>query len=148
MRPRIELPLEPKLLALLLLAYLLPGLVAHDLWKTEDAIGIGIVHQMLEHGRWLIPHLAGEPFLEDGPLYYWIAALTAKLSGLVLAPHDGARLASGLLMALILACVHLAGRELYGKTEGASAGLVLLGCLGLLAHAHETLAEIGMLAGQ
>jgi 4-amino-4-deoxy-L-arabinose transferase-like glycosyltransferase len=144
----LVLPLAAAPAALLLLAYLLPGLVGHDPWKTEDAIGIGIVHQMLEHGQWLIPHLAGEPFLEDGPLYYWIAALTAKLFGLVLAPHDGARLASGLSMALILACVHLAGRELYGKTEGASAGLVLLGCLGLLAHAHETLAEIGMLAGQ
>ncbi len=144
----LALPLAAAPAALLVLAYLLPGLVGHDPWKTEDAIGIGIVHQMLEHGQWLIPHLAGEPFLEDGPLYYWIAALTAKLFGLVLAPHDGARLASGLLMALILACVRLAGRELYGKTKSASAGLVLLGCLGLLAHAHETLAEISMLAGQ
>jgi len=39
------------LFALLLLAYLLPGLVGHDPWKTEDATGIGIVHQMLEHGN-------------------------------------------------------------------------------------------------
>ena len=47
------LPRAPVLFALLLLAYLLPGLVGHDPWKTEDAIGIGIVHQMLEHGRWM-----------------------------------------------------------------------------------------------
>jgi 4-amino-4-deoxy-L-arabinose transferase-like glycosyltransferase len=145
---RIALPLAPALLALLLLAYLLPGLVAHDLWKTEDAIGIGIVHQMLEHGRWLVPHLAGEPYWDDGPFHYWIAALTAKLFGLVLAPHDGARLASGVMMAAVIALVHLTGRELYGKLEGASAVLVLLGCLGLLVHAHETLGEISMLAGQ
>jgi 4-amino-4-deoxy-L-arabinose transferase-like glycosyltransferase len=136
------------LLALFLLAYLLPGLVGHDPWKTEDATGIGIVHQMLEHGRWIVPHLAGEPYLEDGPFHYWIAALTAKLFGLVLAPHDGARLASGVMMAAVIAFVHLAGRELYGKTEGMGAVLALLGCLGLLAHAHETLGEISMLAGQ
>jgi 4-amino-4-deoxy-L-arabinose transferase-like glycosyltransferase len=43
--------------------------------------------------------------------------------------------------------VHLAGRELYGKIEGLGAVLVLLGCLGLLVHAHEALAEISMLAG-
>jgi 4-amino-4-deoxy-L-arabinose transferase-like glycosyltransferase len=148
MNPRIALPLAPGLLALLLLAYLLPGLVAHDLWKTDDAIGIGIVHQMIEHGQWLVPHLAGEPYWEDGPFHYWIAALTAKLFGLVLGTHDGARIASGLVMAAVFALVHLAGRELYGRLEAMGAVLALLGSLGLLVHAHETLAEISMLAGQ
>src|SRR5260221_14130106 len=142
------LPRAPGLLALLLLAYLLPGLVAHDLWKAEDAIGIGIVHQMLEHGRWLIPHLAGEPYWDDGPFHYWVAALTAKLFGLFLPPHDGARLASGVMMAAVIALVHLTGRGLYGKLEAMGAVLALLGSLGLLVHAHETLGEISMLAGQ
>jgi len=142
------LPRVQVLFATLLLAYLLPGLVGHDPWKTEDAIGIGVVHQMLEHGRWIVPYLAGEPYLEDGPFHYWAAALTAKLFGLVLSPHDGARLASGVMMAAMLAFVHLAGRELYGRTEGIGAVLTLLGCLGLLAHAHETLGDISMLAGQ
>src|SRR5712691_10399974 len=145
---RITLPLAPVPLALLDLAYLRPGLVGHDPWKTEDATGIGIVHQMLKHGRWLVPYLAGEPYVEGGPFHYWIAALTAKLFGLVLDPHDGARLASGVMMAAVVAFVHLAGRELYGRTEGMGAVLALLGCLGLLAHAHETLGEISMLAGQ
>jgi 4-amino-4-deoxy-L-arabinose transferase-like glycosyltransferase len=145
---RIPLPLAPALFALLLLAYLLPGTIGHDPWKAEDAIGIGIVHQMLEHGRWIVPHLAGEPYVEDGPFQYWIAALTTKLFGLVLAPHDGARLASAASMIAVLAFLRLAGRELYGATAGTSAMLVLLGCLGLLTHAHETLAEIAMLAGQ
>ena len=51
-------------------------------------------------------------------------------------------------MVAVLAFLRLTGRELYGSSEGKSAVLVLLGCLGLLAHAHETLAEISMLAGQ
>src|SRR6267154_5422479 len=140
-------PRAPVLFAALLLAYLLPGLIGHDPWKTDDATGIGIVHQMLEHGRWIVPYLAGEPYLEDGPFHYWIAALTAKLFGL-LAPHDGARLASGVMMAAMIAFVHLAGRELYGRTAGIGAVLALLGCLGLLVHAHETLGDISMLEGQ
>jgi 4-amino-4-deoxy-L-arabinose transferase-like glycosyltransferase len=148
MNSRVALPLAPALLALLLLAYLLPGLVAHDLWKTEDAIGVGIVHQMLGHGQWLVPHLAGEPYWEDGPFHYWIAALTAKMFGWLLTTHDGARLASGFVMAAVFALVHLAGRELYGKPEAMGAVLALLGSLGLLMHAHETLGEISMLAGQ
>lgn len=148
MNTRIALPLAPALFAVLVLAYLLPGLVGHDLWKAQDAIGIGIVHQMLGHGRWMVPHLAGEFYLDDGPFHYWVAALTAKLCGVVLAPHDGARLASGLTIAAVLALVHLAGRELYGKLEATSAVLILLGCLVLLVHAHETLGEDSMLAGQ
>jgi len=145
---RIALPLPPGLFALLIAAYLLPGQLGHDLWKAEDAIGIGIVHQMLEHGQWLVPHLAGEPYWEDGPFHYWVAALTAKLLGWMLAPHDGARLANALMMAAVFALVHLTGRDLYARLEGTSAVLVLLGCLGLLVHAHETLGEISMLAGQ
>lgn len=144
----IALPLRPALFALLLLAYLLPGLIGHDPWKTDDAVGIGIVDQMLRHGQWLVPHLAGEPYLENGPLYYWIAALTAKLFSSVLTVADGARLASGALTAATLEFVYLAARRLYGRLEALSAVLALLGCLGLLVHAHETLAEIGMLAGQ
>ena len=144
----ISLPLAPALFALLLLAWLVPGLIGHDPWKTGDAVGIGIVDQMLRHGQWLVPHLAGEPYLEDGPLYYWIAALTAKLFSPVLPEADGARLASGLVMAATLEFVYLAARRLYGRLEGLSAVLVLLGCLGLLAHAHETLADLGALAGQ
>ena len=125
MTPRIALPLATGPLALLLLAYLVPGLVAHDLWKTEDAIGVGIVHQMLEHGQWLVPHLAGEPYWEDGPLHYWIAALTAKVFGLVLTTHDGARIASGIVMAAVFALVYATGRELYGRLEAMGAVLAL-----------------------
>jgi 4-amino-4-deoxy-L-arabinose transferase-like glycosyltransferase len=147
-RTPIALPLAPVLLVALALAYILPGVLAHDPWKNEDAIGIGIVHQMLVHGQWLIPHLAGEPYFDDGPLYYWFAALCAKLASPFLAVHDGARLASGLAMAAALACVYHAGRELYDRAAGAAAALVLMGSLGLLVHAHETLAEMGMLAAQ
>jgi 4-amino-4-deoxy-L-arabinose transferase-like glycosyltransferase len=147
-RAPIALPLAPAVLAAVALAYILPGVLAHDPWKTEDAIGIGIVHQMLVHGQWLIPHLAGEPYFDDGPLYYWFAALCAKLASPFVAVHDGARLASGLAMAVVLASAYHAGRELYDRAAGIAAALVLLGSLGLLVHAHETLAEMGMLAAQ
>jgi 4-amino-4-deoxy-L-arabinose transferase-like glycosyltransferase len=147
-RGPIPLPLASALLAALAAAYILPGLLAHDPWKTEDAIGIGIVHQMLVHGQWLIPHLAGEPYFDDGPLYYWIAALCAKMASPVLAVHNGARLASGLAAAATLVCVYQAGRELYDRGAAAGGALVLLGTLVLLVHAHETLAEMGMLAAQ
>jgi 4-amino-4-deoxy-L-arabinose transferase-like glycosyltransferase len=143
----IPLPLASWPLAVLVAAFLLPGLVGHDPWKTEDAVGFGVVHQMLASGDWLAPHLAGEPYYEDGPLYFWVAALLVKALGTVLAPHDAARFASALFVLAALWCVRLAGRELYGKPQGDLSMLAMLGSVGLLWHAHETTAETAMLAG-
>lgn len=143
---RLALHPTPALLLALSLAFILPGLFGHDPWKTEDAVGTGVVHQMLNHDQWLVPHLAGEPFLEDGPLYYWIAAGFARIGSPLLEIHSSARLASGAMMLLALAFIRLAAREFYGKPEGDATALVLLGSLGLLVHAHENLPEIGVLA--
>lgn len=143
----IPLPLASWPLAVLVAAFLLPGLVGHDPWKTEDAVGFGVVHQMLASGDWLAPHLAGEPYYEDGPLYFWVAALFVKALGTMLPPHDAARFASALFVLAALWCVRLAGRELYGKPQGDLSMLAMLGSVGLLWHAHETTAETAMLAG-
>jgi len=143
---RLPLPLPPLALVLLALAFALPGLLSHDPWKTDDAIGTGIVHQMLRHGQWLVPSLAGEPFVEDGPLYYWVGAGFAWLASPVLELHAAARLASAAFVLLAFAFLRLAARELYGRAESEGATLALLGSLGLLIHAHENIGEIGMLA--
>src|SRR6185503_7666927 len=54
MLPRLSLPPSPATLALIALAFALPGLAGHDLWKTHDAIGLGIVHDMTTSGAPLI----------------------------------------------------------------------------------------------
>ena len=144
---RIPLPLSSWPLAALVAAFLLPGLVGHDPWKTEDALGFGVVHQMLASGDWLRPMLAGEPFYEDGPLYFWVAAALVKLLGGVLPPHDAARFASALFVLVALWFVRLAARELYGKREGDLSTLAFMGAVGLVWHAHETAAETAMIAG-
>lgn len=146
-KDRISLPLQGWHLALLVAVFLIPGLLGHDPWKTQDAIGVGVVHQMLGSGDWLTPKLAGEAFLQDGPVYFWVAALLAKLLGGLLPVHEATRLASTLFVLLALWWVRSAARELYGKREGDLSLLALLGCVGLLWHAHETTPETAMLAG-
>ena len=54
MLPRLSLPPSPAALALIALAFALPGLAGHDLWKTHDAIGLGIVHDMATSGSPLV----------------------------------------------------------------------------------------------
>jgi 4-amino-4-deoxy-L-arabinose transferase-like glycosyltransferase len=143
----IRLPLAGWPLVVLVAAFVLPGLVGHDPWRTEDAVGFGIVHQMVSSGDWLAPRLAGEPFFGDGPLYFWVAAFFVWALGSVLPPHDAARFASAVFILAALWFVRLAARELYGKREGDLSVLALMGCVGLLWHAHETAAENAMLAG-
>jgi 4-amino-4-deoxy-L-arabinose transferase-like glycosyltransferase len=147
--PRIPMPLPGIGIVLLAAAYCLLGL-GHAPWKTEDAVGIGIVHEMLMHpdlAHWLVPHLAGEPFLEDGPLFYMLAAATAKLFSFGLPVHDGARLGCALALAATLWFSREATREFFGEQEADSAVLLLMGCLGLFARAHLVDGENGALAG-
>ncbi len=134
-------------LAVLCLAWLLPGLVGHQPWKLDDAYSFGLVHHVLKGGEWLLPSLAGEPFMEKPPLYYGVAAQFAKLFSPFLPVHDAARLSSGFFMALTLLFTGLAGRALWGKGQGRVAVLLLLGCMGLLIRAHELVAETAQLAG-
>ena len=141
---------EPRKLGLLLLlcaAWLIPGLVGHDPWKPDEARVFGIVYHMLQSGKWLVPTLAGEPDLSFGPLYYWTAAVFAKLFGWALAPYDAARLASGFYMTLTLAATAMTARELYGPTMPRLAVALLIGSVGLLVHAHEMITDTALLAG-
>ncbi len=138
------LPLSGRWSGLLVAVFLLPGLIGHDPWKSDDAIAFGVVYGFLDHGAWLTPSLAGEPWLRDGPLYYWLAALCARMLEPVLALHDGARVASLISIGAALYFTRLCARELYGKRAGDLACLTLLGCGGMVlqsrACAPETLA--------
>jgi len=123
-------------LALLLAIYIFSGLIGHDPWKTDDAVTIGVVHDIVTHANWLTPGLAGRPY-PDAPLYYWLAAATAHLSSWLLPVHEGARLASGVCTLLALSFILLAARELHGRAAAPAAPLLLAGSIGFLFHAHE-----------
>jgi 4-amino-4-deoxy-L-arabinose transferase-like glycosyltransferase len=159
MLPRLALPPKPGTLALIALAFVLPGLAGHDLWKTHDAIGLGIVHDMATSGTPLIPRIAGTPWLFDPPLYHWLALGFGAVFQYVLEFHSGARLASGALILVSFWLIYLAAwhwakpREERGKdgadeerrVHAAAAMLVLLGSIGLIVHAHEALPELAAL---
>ena len=150
MLPRLSLPPPPLALAGLAAAFILPGLVGHDLWKTQDAIGLGIVHGMATSGDFIVPRVAGTPWLNDQPFYHWVALLFGKLLGWVMEFHAAARLASGLFVALAFWFIYRAARGWTdaesGRTAAGAALLILLGSVGLLVHAHEAFPELASLA--
>lgn len=118
-------------LLMLCVAWLLPGLVGHAPWKGGDG----------EHfvQLWLLQQSGAAPQTVSAtpPLYYWLASATAWLTSPILSLADGARLASGLFIALALFFVARTARVLYGADTGWAAALTLLGCMGLLLRGHE-----------
>ena len=135
------------MVALLCAAWILPGLVGHDPWKPDEAYTFGVVYEILRGGSWVVPTLAGEPFLDKPPLFYLTAAATAKVFSFALPLHDAARLATGFWMAVTFAFMALAGRELYGIRYGAVSALLLLGCFGFVVRAHLLITDVALLAG-
>ena len=59
--------------------YVFAGLVGHDPWKQDEGYTLGIIRHMLASRDWVVPAVAGEPFMEKPPLYYYSAALSAWL---------------------------------------------------------------------
>ena len=128
-------------------AYLIPGLFGHDPWKQDEAYVFGITQHFLDSGDWVVPMVAGEPFMEKPPLYYWVAAACAWLLSRWIPLHDGARLATGIFMALTFSAVGSTVRRWWGSGYGRFAVLALLGCLGLIWYGHLMLTDVPVLTG-
>jgi len=122
-------PLARLGLLLLCAAWLLPGLIGHAPWKDGD--GEHFVQLLL------LKNGAAPQSALATPLYYWVALATAWLTSAFLSLADGARLASGLFIALALVFVARTARLLYGAESAWAAALTLLGCMGLLVRGHE-----------
>ncbi len=140
-------PLKTILFLMICATWLLPGLVGHDPWKVDEATAFGAVMEMLRTGDWVNFRIAGEPFLGQAPLYLWAATVDVKIFGGLFALHDAARLTSGFFMAATLAFVWLACRRLIGERAGRAGVMLFIGCVGLLARAHEMIPDLAGLTG-
>jgi 4-amino-4-deoxy-L-arabinose transferase-like glycosyltransferase len=123
------------------------GVVGHDPWKTQDAVGFGVAQEMIELGDGLVPHLAGEPYVDNPPLVYLLAAG----AGLVLSPplplHDAARVAVALILTLTLLLLAATATELHGRKYRWLAVLLFVGAVGLWERAHQISPELGLVLG-
>ena len=146
----LRLPPPPAVLVLFAAAFILPGLAAHDPWKSWDALGIGVMHSMSITGELLVPRVAGLAWMHDPPLFHWFGALLGRLLQSLVEFHAAARLASGLFVGAAFAFIYHAGKQWTDAERapiaGAAALLLLLGAVGLMVHSHEALPELGQLA--
>ena len=133
--------------ALLVIVFIFFGLTGHDPWKADEAYVFGVIHTMLETGNWLIPTIAGEPFMEKPPLYYWTAGVFVHVLGGWMDEPDAARMASGFFMVITAWAMASATHVWWGKSTGRYAPLLLLGCLGTLTQTHMMMPDVPLLAG-
>jgi 4-amino-4-deoxy-L-arabinose transferase-like glycosyltransferase len=141
-------PLPKSLLLCFLCAcWVLPGLINHEPWKADEPYSLGMVNHILQTGDWVVPTVAGEPFMEKPPLFYLTAAGFARLFSPVLPIHDGARLTSGFFILLAFLFAGLAGKRLWGKGQGVTTVALLLGSAGLLLNVHQMITDTALFAG-
>ncbi len=134
-------------LAMLIATYLLIGVIGHDLWKQDEPYVFGIILELMRSGDWVVPTLAGEPFMEKPPLYYLLAAACARLAAPLLAMHDAARLANAICVGVTLVCTARAARLVWGRGASMATCLLVAGCLGLVLPPRQMLPDLALLAG-
>jgi 4-amino-4-deoxy-L-arabinose transferase-like glycosyltransferase len=139
------LPLLP--FAFIVIAFVFSGLVGHDPWKADEAYVFGVIEHMFQAGDWVVPTLAGEPFMEKPPLFYWVATAFGHVLNGWLPLHDSARLACAFFMLLTSWALAAATRLWWGAGMGRYAVLVLFGCFGTLVQSHMMMPDLALLSG-
>lgn len=127
--------------------WLLPGLVGHEPWKPDEAYTFGLIRHIAQTGDWVVPTLAGEPFMEKPPLYFIVASFFLRLFSPLLGEPDAARLTTGLFILITCYAIALTSRELFGRGAGRWAVLILFACVGFPVRAHQMITDTALLAG-
>jgi len=128
------------ILLALVLALLVFRLGAVPLVGPDEPRYARVAVEMHRAGAWLRPTLAGEPWLEKPPLYYWLAGASFGVLG---ETEAAARVPSVLAALLFVAATALFGARLYGRAAGLHGGFVA--GLSLLPFAYGRAASMDML---
>ncbi|MBV8909731.1 MAG: glycosyltransferase family 39 protein, partial [Gammaproteobacteria bacterium] len=57
------------------------GIFGRSLWTPDEPREADIAWRMSRQSDWILPQLAGQPFLEKPPLSYWMSAASLSLLG-------------------------------------------------------------------
>jgi 4-amino-4-deoxy-L-arabinose transferase-like glycosyltransferase len=137
---------KTQLLLILCAIWILTGLIGHAPWKPLESTSISIVKSILDGGSQIAPLAKGDSTLEAPPLYYAVAALSAKLFSAILLLHDGARVFNSIWLTILLLMIGMTGREMWSRGVGRHATFIMIGSVGLMLSAHSLNHEIAALS--
>ncbi|HEY9094733.1 MAG TPA: hypothetical protein VIN35_03240 [Hydrogenophaga sp.] len=153
-------------LFLFCLAYVLPGFMGREPWKSADVSALGVMLEMATGATsWWVPQVLGQAADVGGSLPYWLGAAAIRL--LPFMPADYAvRIAFALVLGLTLLCswyaVYYLARQRsaqpvafafggearpkdYARAIADAGLLALIACLGLAQMSHETTPDLARL---
>jgi len=124
-------------LILIVLSVCFTGLFNHDLWTPDEPRVAAISLEMERNGNIVIPHLAGQPFIEKPPLYFAVSAGLIRILGPVIGNTQAIRLASALFGLGTLIITFFLARRLSGNLCALSAVFVLGTMAGFVSNFHR-----------
>jgi 4-amino-4-deoxy-L-arabinose transferase-like glycosyltransferase len=99
------------------------GQLGHELLPPDDLREAEVAREMVETGDYIVPHVAGLPFVEKPPLFQIIVALVFRISG-------GASIAAARAVSVAFALASVAAVFLLGRRiAGARCGGLAAACL-------------------
>ncbi|MEI6970067.1 MAG: glycosyltransferase family 39 protein [bacterium] len=137
--------LEYVLPVMLLVAAGLSGIFDRDLWTPDEPRVAAISLEMSRSLDPVIPHLAGEPFVEEPPLYYAVAAASRRLLGFVVGDTGAIRFTSVLWGIGALAAMFLLARRFFPRPQAIAAVFMLAVMPGFVESAHWIRVDIALL---
>lgn len=99
------------------------GLGLRDPWPADEPRFALIARDMVRSGQWLIPMVGGDTYADKPPLFFWLIALTFKLTGSLRIAFLLPSLFAGLGTVVL---IYDLSRRLWDRETGLAAGLVLL----------------------
>jgi 4-amino-4-deoxy-L-arabinose transferase-like glycosyltransferase len=100
----------------------LPGLGLGTLWDNSETAYGEVAREVLIYHDWLVMHLNGEPWFVQPPLYFWLAAVFAKIFGV---GAFAMRLPSALATIAMGGAVGYAAARIAGARAGMYAAVIL-----------------------
>ncbi len=123
---------------------ILIGQTGRELLPPDDLREAEVAREILKGGDWIVPHLAGRPFVEKPPGFQAVVALTYRFFG---GPNaTTARFVSAAFALASLAAVFLLGRHTIGMGGSALAVATLAFSMRFCRTAHEVLLDNALTA--
>jgi 4-amino-4-deoxy-L-arabinose transferase-like glycosyltransferase len=114
------------------------------LFNQDEVRYAMLAREVVDHARWILPHVRGEVYLNKPPLFFWAVALVSLPAGAV--TDTTAPLVSVVSALAGLLGVLAIGRRLWGFSSGFAAALILATTPFYFFMAHQVLTDMMLTA--